>query len=86
MLIFCCARRWIFGWYWLEYDPDWQYFGWNSTAKKCRAIGPFIKTVAELIAQTVDAVLTVDVGVLAHDGAFLLLVVLSNLLEFLCIF
>ena len=54
--------------------------------KNCRTTGPLLKTVAESIDQTADAVITVDVGVLAHDGAFLLLVDSSNLLEFLCIF
>ena len=60
--------------------------GWNLTAKNCRTTGPLLKTVAESIDQAADVVITVDVGVLVHDGAFLLLVDLSNLLEFLCIF
>ena len=56
------------------------------TAKTCRTTGPLLQTVAESIDQIADAVITVNVGILAHDGAFLLLVDSSNLLEFLSIF
>jgi hypothetical protein len=41
------------------------------TAKHCRKIGPLLKTAAELFGQAADAVVTVDVGVLAHNGDLL---------------
>ena len=40
-------------------------------AKNCRTAGPLLKTVAAPINQAADEVVTADVGVLAHDGAFL---------------
>ena len=71
LVVFCCARRWTFEWRWLEYGPDWQYLGWNLTATSCKKTGRLLKTVAGSIGQAADAVATVDVGVLAHDDAFL---------------
>ena len=66
--------------------PGLAIFRMEFDGDNCRTIGPFIKTIAALIDQTADAAITVDIGVLARDGAFLSLVVLRNLLEFLCIF
>ena len=48
--------------------------------KNCRKIGSLLKTVLESIGQAVDAVVMVNVDVLAHDGAFYLIDT-SNLLS-----